>query len=81
MKYFLLFKVKEEVTQQESAAAPAVEAPVEPATSAENNAAPAAPQAPAAKRPDSAFPGGRRVSVVEETCCGGFQKSKICTVQ
>ena len=58
--------------------APAEEAPVEPETAAETKAAPAA----ASDDPATAFPGERRVSMVEQTCCGGFaQKSKICAIQ
>ena len=58
--------------------APAEEAPVEPETAAETKAAPAA----ASDEPATAFPGERRVSQVEQTCCGGFAtKSKICVIQ
>ena len=78
--------MKEEVVQQESAPPPAEErpaeeAPAESATAVENKADPAAPQA-LADDSGTAFPNGRRVSQVNETCCGGFAtKSKICTVQ
>jgi hypothetical protein len=75
--------VKEEVIQQESCppeehapAAAVEEAPVEPATAVEQKSA------PAAEDPATAFPGERRVSQVEQTCCGGFAtKSKICVIQ
>ena len=68
--------------QQQSAPAPAEEASVEPATAVENQAAPAGPEASAGGRPVSAFQAGRRVSVVEQTCCGGFAvKSKVCAIQ
>ena len=75
--------MKEEVIQQESSppeeqvpAAAVEEAPVEPATAVEQKFA------PAAEDPAAAFPGERRVSLVEHACCGGFStKSKICVIQ
>jgi len=77
--------MKEDAVHQESSApeeqAPAAaveEAPVAPAAAVEQKSAPA----PAAEDPATAFPGERRVSQVEQTCCGGFAtKSKICVIQ
>ena len=79
---FLSFKAKEEVGQQESAHVAAKEAPVNLTDAVENNSAPADAEAPPTNRPASAFPDARRVSTVNETCCGGFAvKSKICAIQ
>lgn len=75
---FLSFKAKEDVGQQESTPAAAGEAP----NAVENNSVHADPEAPPSNRPASAFPDARRVSTVDETCCGGFAvKSKICVIQ
>ena len=68
--------------QQESTHAAAEEAAGKTSGVLENNSVPADAEAPPNNRPASAFPDARRVSMVNETCCGGFAvKSKICTIQ
>ena len=78
----LFTQVKEEVIQQESAPppaeeSPAEEAPVQAAAAVETKAAPAA----SSDEPATAFPGNNQVEQVDETCCGGFAKSKFCVIQ
>ena len=73
----IVLQVSQEI-QESSAPSPrevAAETPtVKPATESVNMAEPPAPKA----RAHSAFPDGRRVSVVDHQCCG--VKSKVCTI-